>query len=59
MIRATYKKRLVMPLFDIFWSMLFFFLFLAWIWMLISVFGDILRSPDLSGVAKAIGRSSS
>lgn len=43
-----------MPLFDIFWSMLFFFLFLAWIWMLISVFGDILRSPDLSGVAKAI-----
>jgi hypothetical protein len=53
MIRATYKKRLVMPLFDIFWSMLFFFLFLAWIWMLISVFGDILRSPDLSGVAKA------
>lgn len=42
-----------MPLFDIFWSMLFFFLFFAWIWMLISVFGDVLRSRDLSGAAKA------
>jgi hypothetical protein len=33
--------------------MLFFFLFFAWIWMLISVFGDVLRSRDLSGAAKA------
>jgi hypothetical protein len=41
------------PLFDIFWSMLFFFLFFAWIWMLISVFGDVLRSRDLSGAMKA------
>ncbi len=41
-----------MPLFDLFWSMLWFFLFVAWIWLLISVFGDIFRS-DMSGGAKA------
>ncbi len=41
-----------MPLFDLFWSMLWFFLFIAWIWLLISVFGDIFRS-DMSGGAKA------
>ncbi len=41
-----------MPLFDLFWSMLWFFLFIAWIWLLISIFGDIFRS-DMSGGAKA------
>ncbi len=34
-------------------SMLYFFLFFIWIWLLISVFGDIFRSPDLSGWGKA------
>ncbi len=34
--------------------MLWFFLFFAWIWLLISVFGDIFRSDDLGGVAKAL-----
>lgn len=43
-----------MPLFDIFWTMLWFFLFFIWIWLLISIFGDIFRSKDLSGWAKAI-----
>ena len=42
-----------MPLLDLFWAMLWFFLFFAWIWLLISVFGDIFRSSDLSGWAKA------
>jgi ABC-type multidrug transport system fused ATPase/permease subunit len=39
---------------DVFWSMLWFALFFIWIWMLIMVFGDIFRSPDLSGWAKAL-----
>lgn len=42
-----------MPLLDLFFSMLWFFLFVAWIWLLISVYADIFRSHDLSGVAKA------
>jgi Short C-terminal domain/Phospholipase_D-nuclease N-terminal len=41
------------PLLDVFWSMLWFFLFFMWIWLLISLFGDIFRSQDLSGWGKA------
>jgi Phospholipase_D-nuclease N-terminal len=39
---------------QVFWSMLWFFLFFIWIWLLITVFADIFRSQDLSGVAKAL-----
>lgn len=39
---------------QVFWSMLWFFLFFIWIWLLISVFGDIFRSRDLSGWSKAL-----
>jgi hypothetical protein len=39
---------------QVFWSMLWFFLFFIWIWLLIMVFSDVFRSPDLSGWAKAI-----
>jgi hypothetical protein len=39
---------------QVFWSMLWFFLFVIWFWMLIVVFGDIFRSPDLSGWGKAL-----
>jgi hypothetical protein len=35
------------------WSMFWFFMFVIWIWVLIALFGDIFRSDDLSGVAKA------
>ncbi len=42
-----------MPLLDLFWAMLWFFLFFVWIWLLISLFTDIFRSPDLGGWAKA------
>ena len=42
------------PLLDIFWTMLWFFLFFAWIWLLIIVFGDIFRSHDLGGWGKAL-----
>jgi len=38
---------------EVFLSMLNFFLFFVWIWLLIAVFGDIFGSPELSGVAKA------
>jgi hypothetical protein len=38
---------------QVLWSMLYFFLFFIWIWLLISVFGDIFRSDDLSGGGKA------
>jgi hypothetical protein len=34
-------------------SMLYFFLFFIWIWLLISIFGDIFSSYDMSGWGKA------
>ena len=43
-----------MPLLDLFWAMLWFFLFFVWIWLLITVFADIFRSDDLSGWGKAL-----
>jgi Short C-terminal domain/Phospholipase_D-nuclease N-terminal len=39
---------------QVFWSMLWFFLFFIWIWLLIVIFGDIFRSRDLSGWGKAL-----
>jgi ABC-type multidrug transport system fused ATPase/permease subunit len=39
---------------QVFLSMLWFFLFFIWIWLLIMVFSDIFRSHDLSGGLKAI-----
>lgn len=39
-------------LLDLFWVMLWFFLWIMWIWLLIKVFADIFRA-DFSGWAKA------
>ena len=39
---------------QVFWSMLYFFLFFIWIMLLFRVFGDIFRSHDMGGVAKTI-----
>jgi Short C-terminal domain len=39
---------------QMFWSILWFTLFFIWIWILILVFADIFRSPDLSGWGKAL-----
>jgi hypothetical protein len=39
---------------QVFWSMLWFFLFFMWIWLVIVVFGDIFRSRDLGGWGKAL-----
>ena len=36
------------------WSIFWFTLFFVWIWLLISIFADIIRSGDLSGGAKAL-----
>jgi hypothetical protein len=41
------------PLLNVFWSMLFFFLFVIWIVIVIQVIIDIFRSSDLSGWGKA------
>lgn len=43
-----------MPVLDVLWTMLVFFLFIAWIWVLISVIADIFRSDDMGGGAKAL-----
>jgi hypothetical protein len=42
------------PLLSIFWTMLEFFLFFLWIWLLIVIFSDIFRSHDMGGLAKAL-----
>ncbi|HUY66508.1 MAG TPA: SHOCT domain-containing protein [Acidimicrobiales bacterium] len=42
------------PLLSIFWTMLEFFLFFLWIWLLIVIFADIFRSHDMGGLAKAL-----
>jgi ABC-type multidrug transport system fused ATPase/permease subunit len=39
---------------QVFLSMMWFFLFFIWIWLLIIVFSDIFRSHDMGGFAKAI-----
>jgi ABC-type multidrug transport system fused ATPase/permease subunit len=42
------------PLLSVFWSIFVFFLWVIWIWILITIFIDIFRSHDLSGWAKAL-----
>jgi hypothetical protein len=41
------------PILDVFWTILIFFLWVIWFWLLITVFADIFRRRDLSGWAKA------
>jgi len=40
--------------FDIFWSIFWLFLMLAWIWVVISVLADVFRSRDINGLSKAL-----
>jgi hypothetical protein len=42
------------PLADLFGTMLGFFIFFIWFWLLIVIFGDIFRSRDMGGGAKAL-----
>lgn len=41
------------PFMDVFWSMLIFFLWVAWLLLLFRVFADIFRRDDTSGWGKA------
>ena len=40
------------PFLDVFWTMVLFFCWVAWIWMLIMIFSDVFRR-DISGWVKA------
>ena len=37
------------PFLDVFWTMVIFFLWVAWIWILVTVLMDVFRRDDLSG----------
>ena len=41
------------PFIDVFWSMLIFFFWVIWIWILVTVLIDVFRRHDLSGWGKA------
>jgi Phospholipase_D-nuclease N-terminal/Short C-terminal domain len=41
------------PFLDVFWTMLVFFFWVIWIWLLITVFADLFSRHDISGWAKA------
>ena len=43
-----------MPLLDLFWTMFMIFLWVVWIWLLITIFIDIFRDKELNGFAKAM-----
>ena len=39
---------------QVFWSLMWLVLFVIWVWLVVAVFLDLFRSPDLSGWAKAL-----
>ena len=41
------------PFLDVFWTMLIFFVWVIWIWIVITVFVDVFRRHDIGGFAKA------
>jgi putative oligomerization/nucleic acid binding protein/phospholipase D-like protein len=42
------------PFLDVFWSMIIFFFWVIWIWIVITVLIDIFRRRDIGGFAKAM-----
>jgi hypothetical protein len=40
------------PFLDLMWTMVIFFVWILWIWLLFSVFADIFRRHDMSGWGK-------
>ena len=42
------------PFLDVFWTMIIFFCWVAWIWVLIVIIGDLFRRHDTSGWMKAL-----
>ena len=41
------------PFLDVFWTMIIFFCWVIWIWMMILILSDIFRRHDIGGWAKA------
>lgn len=41
------------PFLEVFWTMVLFFAWVAWIWLLIGIFGDLFRRRDVGGWTKA------
>ena len=42
------------PFMDVFWSMIIFFFWVIWIWIVITVLIDVFRRHDIGGFAKAL-----
>jgi hypothetical protein len=42
------------PFLEVFWTMLIFFAFVVWIWILFTVLADIFRRHDTSGFSKVL-----
>jgi len=42
------------PFLEVFWTMLIFFAFVVWLWILFTVLGDIFRRHDTSGFTKVL-----
>jgi hypothetical protein len=42
------------PFLDVFWTLLVFFAWVIWFWLLITVFADLFRRHDISGGGKAL-----
>jgi hypothetical protein len=42
-----------LPFLEFLWSMIVFFTWVIWIWMMIVILTDVFRRPDISGLAKA------
>jgi putative oligomerization/nucleic acid binding protein/phospholipase D-like protein len=42
------------PFLDVLWTMVIFFIWILWIWLLFTVFADIFRRHDIDGVKKTL-----
>jgi len=42
------------PFLDVFWTMIIFFLWVIWIWILIAILSDVFRRHDIGGGTKAL-----
>ena len=42
------------PFLDVFWTMILFFFWVAWIWVLVTIIGDLFSRHDASGWIKAL-----
>jgi hypothetical protein len=41
------------PFLDVLWSMIIFFTWVVWIWMMVAILSDVFRRRDISGWSKA------